>query len=425
MKIGNFEINIGRVQNAKPAEHAGQVLTKLIRTQLIRSRSEIKDWTTATNMSESLLNPNRMELIRIYNNVVIDSHLSSVMNTLKLKILGASWKVFNGDVVDEQATARLNSDWFRKILESFVDSEFYGFTLVQLGDITNDRFAIDFVPREYVIPERRVVKKTLTDIKSVISIDEQPFADWLIFADSGTLGLLHKASPLAIMKRAVLSSWSEYAEIFGLPIRIGRTDIRDPRKYKNMDDMLAKMGSASYGVFDPQDNIEFIETSKGDAFQVFNEFINRADQQISKLILGQTGTTDEKAFTGSANVHAGVLDDIVASYVQKMTFFVNGVVFPKLLIHGFVDAKHTFGIQTEIRLANDEKIKAVEMLLKNYDIDPDWIEKNIGVPVTTKVVPVVVPPVNNPNPQPVNESVMKVVSKLYADILHDCESHEH
>lgn len=426
MKIGNFEFTFGAAKIAenvdRKVDDRSRVLTKLIRTQLVRSRSQIKDWTNATVLAESIINPNRVELIRIFNNIVIDPHLSSVMTTLKLKVVGAKWKIFTGNDVDDAATEKLNAVWFRSVLESFVDSEFYGYTLTQLGDMTNDRFAIEYVPREHIVPELRVVKKTMTSTvgSDAIKIDEDPFADWLIFANSATLGLLHKAAPIVIMKRAVLSAWSEYAEIFGTPVRVGRTDIRDPEKYKNMDEMLSNMGSAAYGIFDPSDQLEFIETSKGDAFQVFNEFIARADQQISKLILGQTGTTDEKSFTGSSNVHAAVLDDIVAAYVQKMTFFVNDVVFPKLVKHGLVKPNQRFEILQENRLSNDEKLKAIDVLLKYYTVDPQYIEKEFGVPVFEKPVPEIkIPMTSTGDPN----AIMKTVAKLYADAIHHDHSH--
>lgn len=427
MKIGNFEFTFGRagspVNVDKKAAEQSQVLTKLIRTQLFRSRSEIKDWTNATLSAEQIQHPSRTELIRIYNNIVIDSHLSAVMMTLKLKVVGLPWKIFTGSEVDEQATQRLTSVWFRSVLEGFIDAEFYGFTLIQLGDIVKDRFEFEFVPREYVVPEKRSIKKTLTSRSDdeLISVDADPYGDWLILCDSGTLGLLHKAAPLVIMKKNVLSAWSEYAEIFGMPIRVGRTDIRDPAKYKNMDKMLAEMGSAAYGIFDPSDTLEFIETSKGDAFNVFNEFIARIDQQISKLFLGQTGTTDEKAFAGSSNVHSAILDDIVAALSQKMTFFVNDVVAPKMIKHGIMKAGQTFGIQQENRLTNDEKMKALDVLLKYYVIDPEFIEKEFGVPVFEKPIapPAVIPTGAAANP----ESVMKVVAKLYADAIH--HDHQH
>lgn len=423
MKIGNFEFNFGRVQNVQKQEPVGNVLNKIVRTQLLRSRSEIKDWTAATTIAESLTFPNRAQLIKIYNDISIDSHLTSVMNTLKLKILSANWKVFSGKDVDEVATERLNSQFFREILSAFVESEFYGFTLVQLNDVVDGKSTVELVPREYVIPERRIVKKSLTALNDVINIDEPPFDDWLILADSGNLGLLHKAAPLIIMKKNVVSAWSEYAEIFGLPIRIGRTDIRDPRKYKNMDDMLSKMGSASYGVFDPSDDIQFIETSKGDAFQVFAEFAKEIDQQISKLILGQTGTTDEKSFAGSANVHAGVLADIVESYVQKMTFFVNDVVFPKLKKHGIVKENHVFGIQGENAVS--KTLSQLSPMVANKILDsmqPNEIRALVSLPPDDTIVKnTTTEPVSNA----VNESVMKTVSKLYADILHDCETHGH
>jgi len=415
MKIGNWNISFDRVENASKKQSNEQiVLKKIIRSQLTRSRAEIKDWTAATQSAESIQNPNRRELIRIFNDIVVDSHLTSVMNTLKLKVISANAKIYSGDAIDETASKLIETYWFRKILESFVDSEFYGYSLIQLGDFYGQKTSIEFIPREYVIPEKRLIKTSLNSIDSTISIDDPQYTDWLIFSDSGTLGLLHKAAPLIIMKKNVMSAWSEYAEIFGLPMRIGKTDIRDPQRYKNMDNMLANMGSAAYGVFDPSDMIEFVETSKGDAFNVFNEFAKSIDQQISKLILGQTGTTDEKSFAGSANVHAGILDEIVSAYIQKMTFFVNDIVFPTLQKHGIVQPNHVFGVQDENQVSKMLSAMSDTVASKVMEkMTADEIRELIGLA-----------PDPNITKQSTQQqgSVMNVVSKLYADALHNCET---
>jgi len=420
MKIGNFEFNFGRVVNVdKKIEQDSRVLTKLVRTQLVRSRSQVKDLTTATTSAESLLLPNRKELIRIYNNIVTDPHLSAVMLTLKLKVLNAPLKVYSGEKVDEKATDLIRANWFREILESFIDSEFYGYSLLQMDEIVSDRVLVTPIPREYVIPERRIVKKQVENIKDVISIDDPVYSDWLIFSNSKHLGLLHKAAPMVIMKRAVVSAWSEYAEVFGSPIRIGKTDIRDPKKYANMDAMLANMGSMAYGIFDPSDMIEFVETSKGDAFNVYNEFAKMADAQISKLFLGQTGTTDEKSFSGSANVHSGILDSIVDSYVDKMIGFVNEIVIPLLAKQKIFAPTNVMKLQGENNVA--KALSTISPLVANKILEsmkPNEIRDLIGLPPDDSIVA----PIKTAQQTP---SVMNKVAELYAELLHDHDNHNH
>jgi Protein of unknown function (DUF935). len=59
--------------------------------------------------------------------------------------------------------------------------------------------------------------------------------------------------------------------------------------------------------FDTDDLIELVESNRSDAYNVFDMMIQRCNSEISKLILGQTGTLDEKAYVGSAEVQERVL----------------------------------------------------------------------------------------------------------------------
>lgn len=412
MKIGNFEINFGFVKNEQKNESgSGRVVKKITSQQLIRSKSQIKDWTDATNRAESKIQPDRTELIRTYQNIVVDSHLSSVMQTLKLNILNANWNVVdaNGKTSDSVGDF-LSSQWFRKILEYYVDSLFYGYSLIQIGDIIDGKPEIEIVPREYVVPEFRAVKTKLNETSraKMISIDDMEYQNYLIFSNVD-LGILHKAAPIVIMKRAVMSAWSEYAEIFGMPIRIGKTDIRDPNKFKNMDNMLANMGSAAYGVFDPSDMIEFIQASGTDAFEVFNQFMNKADQQISKLFLGQTGTTDEKSFAGSAGVHNEIFKSIVQSHIENLIYFVNDCVFPKLVELKLIPDNFRIVVVGENEVA--KSLGALSPLVANKILESmtvNEIRDLIGLAPDDTI--------EKKKPIP---SVANLVSKLYAEDLHN------
>jgi len=149
-------------------------------------------------------------------------------------------------------------------------------------------------------------------------------------------------APLVIYKRFVMASWSEFAEIFGIPFRYGKTSILDPARKTNMIEMLADMGSAAYAVLDTADEVEFLQTNRPDAFKVFDEYIDRLNGEMSKAILGQTGTTDEKSFTGAANVHKSILDSILAAEITDCQDWVNEQVIPKLIRIGVIKEGSVF-----------------------------------------------------------------------------------
>lgn len=396
---------------SKPIPQRAKVVSQIVKREITRSNQNIKKWRTATIQAESIINPNRAELLTIYKDVVLDAHLTSLMNTIKLKIQSGECYICNPDGTEnDELSDRFRDQWFRQYLGYFADAIFYGHSLIQLGGIQNDVFVdLELVPRENVVPELGIVKSESwayatdgTDFRA------EPWSDWLIeIGQKNDLGLLHKATPLVLWKKGVLGAWSQYAELFGMPLRIGKTDILNPTNRANMEKMLENMGSASYGVFNSDDMIEFIEQTQSDAFNVYDKLIDRVNSELSKLILGQTGTTDEKSFTGSANVHAEILGDYISAIKQQITDHVHAVIIPKMKAFGMLpNTKIFFKWDNDEQISIDEHFNITKELLKYYNVSPEWIAETFNVPVESKQAIT-----------PIDGSVIPDVANLYRDAL--------
>ena len=189
-----------------------------------------------------------------------------------------------------------------------------------------------------------------------------------------------KAAPLVIWKKNALGAWSEFVEIFGSPIRIGKTDTRDEETRANMENMLKNMGVAAYGVFDTDDLIELIESNRSDAYQVFDMMIQRCNSEISKLILGQTATMDEKSFVGSAEVQERVLNKV--AYNDE--FFIEGVLNYQLVPMMTRLGLFPEGVKIEVKAEDDlsliEQSKIDIELIKTgkFTFTPEYLDKKYG-----------------------------------------------
>ena len=395
MKI--FGIQIGKeneIQNvenvSKKVNENVKVTSKIINREMSRSSQDVGKWRSATLLAESLLNPNRYNLYQIYKDVVLDSHLSALMKTIELKVLSGEYWICNADgSINEELTNKLKKPWFKFYLEQHITAIFYGHALIQLGDIVNDEFKdFEIVPRENVVPEFGIVKDTtFTHATDGVKYREQPYSDYLIEIGNKTdLGLLHKASPLVLWKKGIFGAWSHFAELFGMPVRIGKTDILNPTNKANMQTMLANMGSASWGVLNTDDMIEFIESSNNDSYQVYLEFINLINAELSKLVLGQTGTTDEKSFVGSAQVHNDILNVYVTAVKSKIESHFMSAVLPKLFMFGmFPKSDIHFKWNNEEQISKQAHFDITKELLKFYNVPAEWINETFNVPVEDKV----------------------------------------
>ena len=362
-----------------------KIAEKAIRVQtLTRIKINIQRWLNARMYAESRINPNNTELIRVMRDVEIDAHLWALMQTLRLKVIANDFNIYTADGdIDEDSTAKFKKKWFRNLVKHTVDSEFYGFSLVQLGDIVNGCYVdSELVPREYVVQQIGGIKKSLGNAKDVIPFGSGVFANWLVpIGEKDNLGLLDKAAPLVIKKKEVISAWSEAAELFGMPIRIGKTSLQDEERRENMEDMLENMGEAAWAVIDDDDDIELKETAKTDFSNMYDQFIERVNSELSKLFLSQTGTTDEKTHVGSAGVMENILKDVVQSYITKVEDITNEIVIPKMQKQGILPLGVYMKADEEQKLTLLELWGIVKDLMTSVTIPKEWISDIFGIPI--------------------------------------------
>jgi hypothetical protein len=193
---------------------------------------------------------------------------------------------------------------------------------------------------------------------------------------------------LVIWKKNAIGAWSVYQDAFGMPLAVGKTDTRDEPTRINMENALKALSSGLSMVIDKDDTIDLQESKRQDAHQVFDMLIQRCNSEISKLILGQTSTTDEKAFVGSAEVHERVLQ----GYEELDEHFIEGVLnyqlIPFLNNLGFGLDGYKIEASKDEDLTITEKLEVDKELLKYYTLPVQYILETYGTPVEEKVEPV-------------------------------------
>jgi hypothetical protein len=242
------------------------------------------------------------------------------------------------------------------------------------------------VPRIYVKPEFGIVVPTWSAMDG-IHYKEQPYSDWCIgVGHKRDLGLLMKAAPLVIWKKNAIGAWSVYQDAYGTPLAIGKTNTRDEATRLNMENSLKSLSTGLSMVVDNDDVIELLETNKQDAHQVFNELIARCNSEIAKLILGQTATTDEKSFVGSAEVQ----ERILLQYAELDENFIEGIMnyqlIPFLNNLGFGFDGCTIEAKDDADIPLMDRLKIDAELMKWYQLTPEYIKETYGTDVTVKLV---------------------------------------
>ena len=108
--------------------------------------------------------------------------------------------------------------------------------------------------------------------------------------------------------------------------------------------------------------------------------IQRCNSEISKLILGQTGTLDEKAYVGSAEVQERVLKNV--AYNDE--FFIEGVLnyqlVPMMIRLGLFPEGTTIGVKAEDELTLIDQSKIDIELIKTgkFTFEPEYLNEKYG-----------------------------------------------
>jgi len=202
-----------------------QLIAKIQRSTEALTRADMQDWRTAWQWAINVDSPNRQRLYDIYRDADIDNHLSGCIEQRKGFVLAKSFKIEDksGNPNDD-ALHFFNQAWFKQLLRHALDSQYWGHSLIELGDIVKDGdgcpcyAGVRLIPRKYVIPEYgRVVTDLGQDWRTGIDYHAAPFSDWLVEAGSpDSLGLLLKAATQTIPKKNMLAFWDTFGEVFGM-----------------------------------------------------------------------------------------------------------------------------------------------------------------------------------------------------------------
>ncbi len=125
-------------------------------------------------------------------------------------------------------------------------------------------------------------------------------------------GVARLAAAAYMCKTFTVSDWMAFAEVFGMPLRVGRygpnaTD----RDIQTLIRAVANLGTDAACVLPDSMRIEFQEAAKAAGGpELFPRLAEWLDRQVSKGVLGQTMTSDDGSSQAQANVHDDVRLDI-------------------------------------------------------------------------------------------------------------------
>jgi len=346
-------------KSTKPASPVINDLRIEIRS-VDRSRKDLDKWRQALQSAENILRPARNLLYDLYEDIVLDDHLTSVMAQRRLAVTTSSIAFQNNGKEVESIQKIIESEMFEEILEHILDARFWGYSLIK-ADFIGEK--TELVPRQHVIPGKGIVVQRPYDLEG-IDYTKPPYKNlYLAAGKTKDLGLILLASPLVLIKRGDLSDWAQFNEIFGQPLRVGEYDPNMPGQKEQLQEALKDAGAMAHMVIPVGSALKFVEANKSGASDTYKVLYEMLESAISKLIMGQTMTTENGSSRSQAEVHERVASKIAMSDRKYVIRYLNGVLRDMLIAQGFSEAA-----QGEFQFMDEEELSKANMLKMDLDI---------------------------------------------------------
>ncbi|MGQ0737652.1 MAG: phage portal protein family protein [Bacteroidota bacterium] len=389
---------VNMLSDRKEKERLKRVLIDLVEQTKFLTRQDIAKWRAAWQRAISVEYPNRVLLNAVYRDVEIDNHLIAVIGQISKEVLQKVYIIVDRDTDKEIEGLKKtleDKQWFIDFCKYVIESYFWGYRLVEFGAIeetdgVKKYCEVEVVDADHVIPEHHVFVKNMGDhYSNGIDYTVPPYNNICLgIGNKKNLGLYNAVAPQALAKKNILSFWDKFSEIFGMPLRIGKTSSTNPKDRNDISEMLQKMGAAAWGMFPDGTEIEIKETTRSDAWQVYDKRIERANSEMSKAIVHQTMTTDNGSSKSQSETHLVIQEKVINFFTTSLRICINDQLIPFMIRNGFKGwEKAKFKFDDTVEYTVEEQIKIEEMLLNNFDIDTNYFVEKYNVPVLAKKEP--------------------------------------
>lgn len=283
-----------------------------------------------------------------------DAHLQGVANTRRLALTALPWTVVApADVPEDQQDAALEAQEFvadtlsripswdtsidqrPSILSHLSSAIGPGLAVVEL--VWNRARLIHMEP----VPGHRLLGDLFSGRGVFVQTDENIMQGvrarppkFLVFTPSATAGMslavtiTRAQANLWLLKHFATADWSAFAEVYGLPVRVGHgSQQTTPEERADAESMLKNMGSDTWAYFPEGIQVEFLEAARGS--QPFEAMVDWLERKQSILYLGQTTTTEpgEVGSLALGRVHDTVRASLTLSDIKNEAQAVKEQVF--------------------------------------------------------------------------------------------------
>ena len=199
-----------------------------------------------------------------------------------------------------------------------------------------------------------------------------------------SLGMLNELAVIILAKKLGLGAWMNYIEKYGVPPVFVTSDRMDKKRMDELFEMMTDFRNNFFAVLQGNETVEYGKEAGGNTTNAFLPLEERCDNQISKRLLGQTGTTENGAWEGTAEVHERVEKSRHEYDKMLFQFYFNYIIIPKLVkispVYKPLERLKLKWDDTE-SLSITEYIEAINKLAYTFEFDHEEVAKKTGLPI--------------------------------------------
>lgn len=275
----------------------------------------------------------RIRLYDMYSSAFMtDPHLIGIHRKRLVGACRTPIEFIRNEKADDQINELLKQPWFRRFRKEVVESEFWGFSLLQFYRDIDGNIDFDSIPRKHYDPVQKIVLRYQSDSDGA---PLEAFSNTLVIGnDPRGLGIMSAVMPYVLYKRGNIGDWAQFCQIFGMPIREYTYDAGDEEARRRLVEDARKQGANAVYIHPEGSALTLHESgNKSGSSDLYNNFSDKCDSQMSIAILGNTLTTDAKA-TGTqalGTVHKEEEDEIKDEDQAFILSVLNSVSMRKIL----------------------------------------------------------------------------------------------
>ena len=311
------------------------IYKQLIQDAETRQAKNLKVYKDAVAMATDPEEPDRQELSSFFNNMLLDNHLRSLIDSIILHIQRSKKKLVDNDGEEtdeaEDLGKLLDRPWFNDLIRLWILSDFQGTTLLEAFEVTKqgELARIDEIPQSHFNPVKGLIYEEAGGATGrKWAYKEAPLDRfYLQLRDNRYLGKLERLAPMTLAKKLAIGAMQDYIDKFGVPPIFITTNRQDDGKIKELYNAAMQFKNNHFMLAGEGDKFEIGQVS-GQGVSPFESAIKIANHEISKGVLGGSSIADEKSFVGSAEIQFSFAKDRFESYKQSFEYLFNTVFVP-------------------------------------------------------------------------------------------------